>query len=62
MKSTIHSRIQRQLIEKVSTQRVTIVVGATGCGKSTQVPLILLEQLGHPILISQPRRYVVSII
>ena len=58
MKSTIHSRIQQQLIDKVTSQRVTIVVGPTGSGKSTEVPLLLMEHLGHPILISQPRRLV----
>jgi HrpA-like RNA helicase len=57
----ISPAIRRRIIEKVSSNRITIIVGPTGCGKSTQIPTILLEGLGGglPILCTQPRRLAV---
>lgn len=42
----------------MSLNRVTIIVGPTGSGKSTQIPQLLLELKGR-ILCSQPRRLAV---
>ena len=39
-----------------SGHRVIMVQGGTGSGKSSQIPQILLEELGGPILCTQPRR------
>ena len=59
---TISDKTKRQLIDAVSKNRLTIVIGPTGCGKSTQVPAILLDGLASPdqyILCTQPRRLAV---
>lgn len=52
-----------QLIELIASNRVTIVAGATGSGKTTQVPTFVLEdaieksQGGNTnIIVTQPRR------
>ncbi|KAG5751216.1 hypothetical protein H9Q72_009333 [Fusarium xylarioides] len=49
--------VKEKLIEKVLHNQVTIIHGQTGCGKSTQVPQILLNALppGSSIAITQPR-------
>ena len=39
-----------------SGHRVIMVQGGTGSGKSSQIPQILLDNLGGPILCTQPRR------
>ena len=39
-----------------SGHRVIMVQGGTGSGKSSQVPQILLDELGGPVLCTQPRR------
>eukprot|EP00439_Symbiodinium_sp_Y106_P011260 s4620_g1.t1 len=45
------------LIEAASRHQVTLVVGETGCGKSTQVPQFLLEDCPDAsIVVTQPRR------
>lgn len=39
-----------------SGHRVIMVQGGTGSGKSSQIPQILLDNLGGPVLCTQPRR------
>ena len=52
-------RHAKQILEKIDTHRVTLVIGATGCGKSTQVPKLLREHLKQRVLCVQPRRMAV---
>ena len=52
-------RQRRQILSVVQDNRVTMIVGDTGCGKSTQVPKILLDQVGGRVLCTQPRRLAV---
>lgn len=50
---------KRQIIEIISKNQTTILIGETGCGKSTQVPQFLVdsEELnGCSIAVTQPRR------
>ena len=57
----IPPRIQSQILSALTSSRLTIVVGPTGCGKSTQVPALLLESFPPPssVLCTQPRRLAV---
>ena len=50
---------RKKICDKVFLNRVTLVLGNTGCGKSSRVPQMLLEELGGPILCTQPRRLAV---
>ena len=51
------TRQAAQIASRVETHRVTLIMGPTGCGKSTQVPKILLAALRTKrILCVQPRR------
>eukprot|EP00966_Prymnesium_polylepis_P262220 6057083-Prymnesium_polylepis.1 len=52
-------RHAKQILEKIDTHRVTLVIGATGCGKSTQVPKMLRKHLKQRVLCVQPRRMAV---
>ena len=52
-------RQRKQILSVVQDNRVTMIVGDTGCGKSTQVPKILLDQVGGRVLCTQPRRLAV---
>ncbi|KAJ6817408.1 zinc finger CCCH domain-containing protein 4 [Iris pallida] len=49
--------LREKIVEKIQVNRVTLIVGETGCGKSSQVPLFLLEEGVQPILCTQPRRF-----
>ena len=46
-----------EILEKIENNRVIIISGNTGCGKSTQVPQYIYEKNNNcKILITQPRR------
>ena len=48
---------KKEIIEELGKNRVIIISGNTGCGKSTQVPQFIFEQIkDKKILITQPRR------
>ncbi len=47
--------VKRQIVESVEHNRITFVFGPTGCGKSSQVPKLLLEHYDQ-VLCTQPRR------
>ncbi|KAG0495418.1 hypothetical protein HPP92_000109 [Vanilla planifolia] len=51
--------LREKIVEKVRENRVTLIVGDTGCGKSSRVPLFLLEENMQPIVCTQPRRFAV---
>lgn len=51
--------LRNRIVEKILDNRVTLIVGETGCGKSSQVPQFLLEENVEPILCTQPRRFAV---
>lgn len=51
--------LRDKIVEKVKANRVTLIVGDTGCGKSSLVPQFLLEGNMEPILCTQPRRFAV---
>ena len=50
-----------KVLDSVRENRVTIVVGPTGTGKTTQIPLFILDMLAREgqrcnIVVTQPRR------
>ena len=59
-------RYEREIIEAVSSNKALVVQGETGCGKSTQIPHILLKAMMEgeltggvttgEILCTEPRR------
>ncbi|GAV66945.1 DEAD domain-containing protein/Helicase_C domain-containing protein [Cephalotus follicularis] len=51
--------LKERIVQKILENRVTLIVGETGCGKSSQVPQFLLEENMEPILCTQPRRFAV---
>ncbi|CAN6468366.1 unnamed protein product [Victoria cruziana] len=52
-------KMKNVILDKIQMNRVTLIVGETGCGKSSQVPRFLLEGNLEPILCTQPRRFAV---
>mmetsp|Transcript_30569 Transcript_30569/g.69802 ORF Transcript_30569/g.69802 Transcript_30569/m.69802 type:complete len:1262 (+) Transcript_30569:283-4068(+) len=59
MPASLSPSVERRIVDKVSQNKLTIVCGPTGCGKSSLVPQALLEGIGGPILCTQPRRLAV---
>lgn len=57
--NALPSSLKRRVIDKINANKLTIIVGPTGCGKSSIIPQVLLEGIGHPILCTQPRRLAV---
>ncbi|KAF5190731.1 Atp-dependent rna helicase protein [Thalictrum thalictroides] len=51
--------LRSKIVEKILENRVTLIIGETGCGKSSQVPQFLLDEGMEPILCTQPRRFAV---
>lgn len=47
---------KQELLEKLERNRVILIAGDTGCGKSTQVPQYVLEAGYNKIVCTQPRR------
>ena len=46
-----------RILEMISTNKIVVISGNTGCGKSTQIPkYIYQENNNNKILITQPRR------
>ena len=48
--------LRKEILRAVRSERVTILVGATGCGKSTRLPQFLMNEPGARVLVTQPRR------
>ena len=48
------------IVQKVLHNRVTLVLGQTGCGKSTQIPQMLHKHVGGAILCTQVPYIVMS--
>ena len=48
---------KKEILNKIDQNRITIISGSTGCGKSTQVPqYIYYSNPNYKILMTQPRR------
>lgn len=47
---------KKEIVNAVTNNRVTVIAGDTGCGKSTQIPQYLLEAGFEHIACTQPRR------
>ena len=51
------SDYKARILEMISTNKIVVISGNTGCGKSTQIPkYIYQENNNNKILITQPRR------
>ncbi len=48
-------KYQQQIIDSIRRNKVTIICGETGSGKSTQIPQFILPHFGS-VAITQPRR------
>lgn len=49
-------QIKQQIIDTVRDNQVVIISSNTGTGKSSQIPLMLYQELGLKSIITQPRR------
>ena len=50
-------KYKSEIIEKLNKNNILLVIGETGCGKTTQMPQILLSSFNdHNICVTQPRR------
>lgn len=49
---------REQILRHVASHRVSVISGETGCGKSSRVPMFLLEAAGKRgrLMVAQPRR------
>jgi HrpA-like RNA helicase len=47
-----------QIIEAIQARRIVIIKGATGCGKTTQIPKLIYEadRNHNNVVVTQPRR------
>ncbi|KRH94062.1 nucleoside-triphosphatase, RNA helicase [Pseudoloma neurophilia] len=60
MDSNLHiSKYGQQIIEMLENNRVVLIEGSTGCGKSTQIPYFMLNFF-NTVVVSQPRRIAAS--
>ena len=50
------SKVKQELMSVISRNQTTIVVGDTGSGKSTQIPIYLMESTKGDVACTQPRR------
>ncbi|KAI5173279.1 hypothetical protein NEFER03_2221 [Nematocida sp. LUAm3] len=48
--------VKRKIEEKSKKGGIVLVVGETGCGKSTSIPKMLYEVFGGVVVVTQPRR------
>lgn len=53
----------KRILEMIGSDQVVLVVGSTGCGKTTQIPQLLLDEsiakgyaAGYHVVCTQPRR------
>jgi HrpA-like RNA helicase len=56
-------RMMNDIVRTIRTNQITVIAGATGCGKTTQVPQLVLDDLimnnrgsAANIIVTQPRR------
>ncbi|KAK3407426.1 hypothetical protein EUGRSUZ_K03480 [Eucalyptus grandis] len=49
--------LRETIVEKILENRVTLIAGETGCGKSSLVPQFLLERNIYPVICAQPSRF-----
>ena len=50
-------KYKKEIVEKLNKNNILLVIGETGCGKTTQMPQILLSSCDdYNICITQPRK------
>ncbi|VEU19901.1 DEKNAAC100440 [Brettanomyces naardenensis] len=49
-------KVKDRLVPKIISSRVSIVIGETGSGKSTQIPQFLMKRCKGAIAVTEPRR------
>ena len=47
---------EKTIVRAVSDRRVVVVVGSTGSGKTTRVPVLLTKHFGSAVVCTQPRK------